>query len=111
MLWQQLVGGSGFDEAKPSGDPFAIPLTSQWPQDEVPDPLGMLQQALRSGDMSITVREVVESENAYGGVVTTVFMQTAVGRRSRRRTHSTGQPARLHHRRAVRQDQRRSLAF
>lgn len=54
----------GFVEAKPSGDPFAIPLTSQQPQEQVPDPrdlIGMLQQqALRDADMSITVREVVE---------------------------------------------------
>jgi hypothetical protein len=72
-------GRFGFVEAKPSGDPFAIPLAPQRPQDEVPDPrdpIGMLQQqALRDGDMSITVREVVESENAYGEEVTTVFMQ------------------------------------
>lgn len=69
----------GFVGSMPSGDPFAIPLTPQRPQDEVPDPrdpLGTLQQqALRDGDMSITVREVVESENAYGEEVTTVFMQ------------------------------------
>lgn len=72
-------GRFGFVESKPSGDPFAIPLTSQRPQDQVPDPrdpIGMLQQqALRDGDMSITVREVAESENAYGEEVTTVFMQ------------------------------------
>nr|WP_307789280.1 hypothetical protein [Mycolicibacterium baixiangningiae] len=72
-------GRFGFVEAKLSSDPFAIPAAPQRPQDQVPDPrdpIGMLQQqALRDGDMSITVREVVESENAYGEEVTTVFMQ------------------------------------
>ncbi|WP_286149191.1 hypothetical protein [Mycobacterium sp. IS-1496] len=72
-------GQFGFVESGPSSDPFVIPLTPQRPQDHVPDPqdpIGMLQQqALRDGDMSITVREVVESENAYGEEVTTVFMQ------------------------------------
>lgn len=72
-------GRFGFVAAEPLGDPFAIPLAPQRPQDQVPDPrdpIGMLQQeALRDGDMSITVREVVESENAYGEEVTTVFMQ------------------------------------
>jgi uncharacterized protein YukE len=72
-------GRFGFVEAKPSSDPFAIPTMSQRPPDQVPnprDPIGMLnQQALRDGDMAVTVREVVESENSYGEQVTTVHMQ------------------------------------
>ncbi|BBY17746.1 WXG100 family type VII secretion target [Mycolicibacterium litorale] len=72
-------GRFGFVAVSPSNEAFAIPLAPQKPQDQVPDPrnpVGMLQQeALREGDMSITVREVVESESAYGEEVTTVFMQ------------------------------------
>jgi uncharacterized protein YukE len=69
----------GFVEAKPSNDPFSIPAGPSRPRDEVPnpqDPVGLMdQQALRNGDMAITVREVVESENSDGEEVTTVIMQ------------------------------------
>lgn len=69
----------GFVEARPSGDPFSIPTMPGRPRDQVPDPrdpIGLLdQQALRNGDMAISVREVIESENSYGDEVTTVIMQ------------------------------------
>ncbi|WP_245233827.1 hypothetical protein [Mycobacterium sp. PS03-16] len=69
----------GFVEAKPSSAPFAIPEGPLRPRDQVPDPrdpVGLLdQQALRNGDMAITIREVIESENSYGEEVTTVIMQ------------------------------------
>jgi hypothetical protein len=69
----------GFVEARPSGDPFDIPTAPGRPRDQVPDPrdpIGLLdQQALRNGDMAISVREVIESENAYGEEVKTVIMQ------------------------------------
>lgn len=72
-------GRFGFVEARPSGDPFDIPTAPGRPRDQVPDPrdpIGLLdQQALRNGDMAISVREVIESENAYGEEVKTVIMQ------------------------------------
>lgn len=72
-------GRFGFVESRPSNDPFAIPSAPHRPADEVPnprDPIGMLnQQALRNGDMAVTLREVVESENTIGEEVTTVHMQ------------------------------------
>ncbi|MCK0177604.1 hypothetical protein [Mycolicibacterium sp. F2034L] len=74
------VGGRfGFVEAKPSSDPFSIPTGPSRPRDEAPnpqDPVGLMDQhALRNGDMAITIREVVESENSAGEEVTTVIMQ------------------------------------
>lgn len=71
--------GFGFVEEGPSNDPFAIP-TSARPPNQVPDPrdpIGMLaQQAIREGDMSITIRDVSEPvKNQYGDTVTTVTMQ------------------------------------
>lgn len=72
-------GRFGFVESRPSGDPFDIPTAPGRPRDQVPDPrdpIGLLdQQALRNGDMAISVREVIESENAYGEEVKTVIMQ------------------------------------
>ena len=72
-------GRFGFVEARPSVDPFAIPTAPGRPRDQVPDPrdpIGLLdQQAPRNGDMAISVREVIESENAYGEEVKTVLMQ------------------------------------
>lgn len=69
----------GFVQPGPPGDPFAIPTAAGRPRDQVPDPrdpIGLLdQQALRNGDMAISVREVIESENLYGEEVTTVVMQ------------------------------------
>jgi hypothetical protein len=72
-------GRFGFVEDRPSGDPFDIPTAPGRPRDQVPDPrdpIGLLdQQALRNGDMAISVREVIESENAFGEEVKTVIMQ------------------------------------
>jgi hypothetical protein len=70
----------GFVEAGPPTDlgSMMVPV-AQRPGDEVPnprDPVGVVaQEAIRNGDMSIAVREVVESENSYGEEVTTVYMQ------------------------------------
>jgi uncharacterized protein YukE len=70
----------GFVEAGPPTDlaSMIVPV-AQRPGDEVPDPrdpVGVVaQEAIRNGDMSVAVREVVESENSDGEEVTTVYMQ------------------------------------
>jgi hypothetical protein len=73
-------GEFGFVEAGPPTDlgSMIVPV-AQRPGDEVPDPrnpVGVVaQEAIRNGDMMMAIREVVESENAYGDEVTTVYMQ------------------------------------
>jgi hypothetical protein len=73
-------GKFGFVEAGPPTDlgSMMVPV-AQRPGDEVPnprDPVGVVaQESIRNGDMSIAVREVVESENEDGEEVTTVFLQ------------------------------------
>jgi hypothetical protein len=72
-------GRFGFVEQAPSTDPFASPTTPTRPGDQVPypyDPAAMMaQQAIRDGDMSISIREVTETVNQHGEEVTTVIMQ------------------------------------
>jgi hypothetical protein len=63
-----------------TSDPGSMMLPpAQRPGDQVPNPntpVGMLEQeALRDGDMSVTIRETIESVNKHGEEVTTVIMQ------------------------------------
>ncbi len=70
----------GFVEPTPPTDFSGLMLaTAQRPADQVPDPrtpMGTIQQqAIRNGDMSVTIREVTDGENAYGEEERTVVMQ------------------------------------
>jgi hypothetical protein len=71
----------GFVEAGPTtSDPGSMMLPpAQRSGDQVPNPktpVGMLEQeALRDGDMSVTIRETIESVNKHAEEVTTVIMQ------------------------------------
>lgn len=74
------AAGSQFGYAEPGklNGPFAIPGGTR-PQDKVPNPKelpGMMaQESIRNGDQQQNVREVIESTNDYGEVVTTVIKQ------------------------------------
>jgi hypothetical protein len=71
----------GFTEAgAPTSDPVSLMLPpAQRPGDQVPNPntpVGMFEQeALRDGEMSVTIRETTESVNKHGEEVTTVTTQ------------------------------------